>query len=117
MLSNETATSKNSKNTVKWLNNYLKKKKSKKTQINSLKIEEIIKNFKDQTLVVFSKKGYFYDKISSYEFRNLVLFTENTKLKNVLQLKRNSNSVLIKFPKKYLYSSRYFLFFLNKKKI
>ena len=52
---------------------------------------EIIKSFKDQTLVVFSKKGYFYDKISSNDFKNLVLFTENVKLKKVLQLKRNYN--------------------------
>jgi len=107
MLSDETTTSINSKNTVRWLSNYLKKKKSKKTQINLLKIEEIIKSFKDQTLVVFSKKGYFYDRISSYEFKNLVLFTENVKLKKVLQLKRNYNSILIKFPKKYLYSFLY----------
>ena len=104
MLSDETTISINSKNTVRWLSNYLKKKKSKKTQINLLKIEEIIKSFKDQTLIVFTKKGYFYDRISSYEFKNLVLFTENVKLKKVLQLKRNYNSILIKFPKKYLYS-------------
>jgi pyruvate kinase len=107
MLSDETTTSTNSKNTIRWLNNYLKKKKSKKTQTNLLKIEEIIKSFKDQTLIVFTKKGYFYNKISSYEFKNLVLFTENVKLKKVLQLKRNSNSILIKFPKKYLYSFLY----------
>jgi pyruvate kinase len=107
MLSDETTTSINSKKIVRWLSNYLKKKKPKKTQINLLKIEEIIKSFKDQTLVVFSKKGYFYDRISSYEFKNLVLFTENVKLKKVLQLKRNYNSILIKFPKKYLYSFLY----------
>jgi pyruvate kinase len=107
MLSDETTISKNSKSTVRWLSNYLKIKKSKKTQISLLKIEEIIKNFKDQTLVVFSKKGYFYDRVSSYEFKNLVLFTENVKLKKVLQLKRNSDSILIKFPKKYLYSFLY----------
>ena len=107
MLSDETTISINSKNTVRWLSNYLKKKKSKKTQINLLKIEEIIKSFKDQTLVVFSKKGYFYDKISSNDFKNLVLFTENVKLKKVLQLKRNYNSILIKFPRKYLYSFLY----------
>ena len=107
MLSDETATSKNSKNTVRWLSNYLKKKKSKKTQNNFLKIEEIIKSFKDQTLVVFSKKGYFYDRISSNDFKNLVLFTQNVKLKKVLQLKRNYNSILIKFPRKYLYSFLY----------
>ena len=48
------------------------------------KIEEIIKNFKDQTLVVFSKKGYFYDRISSNDFKNLVLFTENVKLNDLV---------------------------------
>ena len=58
-------------------------------------------------MVVFSKKGYLYDKISSYEFNNLFFFTENTQLNKILKLKRNSNSILIKFPKKYLYSFLY----------
>ena len=107
MLSDETATSKNSKNTIKWLSNYLKKKKNRSSQKNDLKIEEIIKSFKNQTLVVFSKKGYLYDKISSHEFNNLFFFTENIHLNKILKLKRNSNSILIKFPKKYLYSFLY----------
>ena len=107
MLSDETATSKSCKDIVRWLSNYLKKKKTKKTHKNLLKIEEILKNFKDQTLVVFSKKGYFYHRVASYEFKNLVLFTENVKLKKALQLRRNYNSILIKFPRKYLYSFLY----------
>ncbi len=117
MLSDETATSKNSKNTINWLNNYLKTKNIQPNINNSLKIEEIISNLKNQTLVVFSKKGYFYQKISSLEYRNLVIFTENKKLKNTLQLKRNANSILIKFPKKYLYSFLYENIKKNKKTI
>ncbi len=104
MLSDETATSKNSKNTINWLSKYLKRKKIKKNLFKPLKIEEIIKNLNNQTLVIFSKKGYFYQRISSYEFKNLILFTENKDLKNILQLKRNTNSILTKFPRKYLYS-------------
>ena len=107
MLSDETATSKNSKNTVKWLRNYLNQKKNNKNNESYLKIEDIIKNLKNQTLVLFSKKGYFYEKIISYEFNNLVIFTENNKLKKNLQLRRNTSSLLIKFPKKYLYSFLY----------
>ena len=52
MLSDETATSKNSKNTINWLNNYLNTKNIQPNINNSLKIEEIIFNLKNQTLVL-----------------------------------------------------------------
>ena len=117
MLSDETATSKNSKNTIKWLRNYLVQKNNNKNNENYLKIEEIIKNLKNQTLVLFSKKGFFYEKIIPYEFSNLIIFTENTKLKKNLQLRRNANSLLIKFPKKYLYRFLYKNIKKNKKLI
>jgi len=117
MLSDETATSINSKNTINWLNNYLKKKNIETDLSKPLSIEEIIHSLKNQTVVVFSKKGYFYQKISSLEYKDLVLFTENKKLKNILQLKRNANSILTKFPKNYLYSFLYKNIKKNKKLI
>merc|ERR1711991_121983 len=52
MLSDETATSKNWKNIITWFSEYLKNKKNKKNKVKvfkKLSIEEIIKNFKDQT--------------------------------------------------------------------
>lgn len=103
MLSDETATSNNWKNIISWINDYLKKKKSKIKILKKLTIEEIIKELSDYTLVVFSKRGYFYDKISSLKIKNLIVFTENKILRKKLQLQENCNSLYTKFPKKYLY--------------
>lgn len=103
MLSDETATSKNWKNIITWFSQYLKNKKNKVKVFKKLSIEEIIKNLKDQTLVIFSKKGYFYDKISSLKIKNLIIFTENKILRKKLQLHENCNSIYASFPKKYLY--------------
>lgn len=102
MLSDETATSRNWLNTLIWLKNYLSKKLKFKKKNTILNIEEIIKDIKDESLVIFSKKGYFYDKISSLDFKNLFLFTENKKLNNFLKLKKNFNSKYVKYPKKSL---------------
>lgn len=107
MLSDETATSKNWKNTIQWLNEYLKSKKNKTRASKVLSIESIIKSLKDQTVVIFSKKGYFYEKIASVEIKNLIVFTENEKLRKKLQLYKNSSSIFAKFPKKYLYKFLY----------
>ena len=107
MLSDETATSNNSKNTIKWLRNYIKNKQNKIIKTKHLHIEQLIKNLNNQTLVVFSKKGYIYDKISKHEFNNLIMFTENIWLKKILHLKKNHKSIFVKFPKKYLYGFLY----------
>ncbi len=100
MLSDETATSKNWLNTLKWLDTYLKKKLKNSTITSAISIEDALKNFKDQTLVVFSKKGYFFDKISSLKFQKLIFFTENKKLAKVIKLKKNFTSYVVKYPKK-----------------
>ena len=103
MLSDETATSINAQNTVMWLKKYLIKKSVKnESKKDILKLEEIINEFKNETLVLFSKKGYFNDKISSSNLKNLFLFTENIKLKKLSQLKLNCTSIYTKFPKEYL---------------
>ena len=67
---------------------------------SAVSIEDTLKNLKDQTLVVFSKKGYFFDKISSLNFRKLIFFTENKKLAKVIKLKKNFTSYVVKYPKK-----------------
>ena len=103
MLSDETATSKKWKNIITWLNEYLGDKKNKVKILNKISILEIIQNLKYQTLVIFSKKGYFYEKISSLKVKNLIIFTENKKLRKKLQLYENCNSIFVKFPRKYLY--------------
>ena len=103
MLSDETATSRNWKNIITWFSEYLKNKKNKVKTSKKLSIEEIIKNLKDQTLVIFSKRGYFYEKVSSLKIKNLIIFTENKILRKKLQLHENCNSIYARFPKKYLY--------------
>ena len=103
MLSDETATSKNWNNTINWLSKYLKIKKDKIENVKNLTIEEIIKNLKNQTLVIFSKKGYFYKKIATLGIKNLIIFTQNELLRKKLLLHENCNTIFVKFPKKYLY--------------
>ena len=102
MLSDETATSNNAKNTVSWLKNYLIKKKERKRPQEILKIEELVNKMENQTIVLFSKKGYFYEKIASSNIKKIVLFTENQKIAKIIKLKNNSISILTKFPKRNL---------------
>ena len=102
MLSDETATSKNWKNTLRWLKYYLNLKIKKKISNKLSEISEILKNLKDHVLVVFSKKGFFYKKISANNFSNLILFTENDILSKVVNLKDNVDAFFTKFPKKNL---------------
>ncbi len=117
MLSDETATSKNWKNTIQWLSVYLKQKRNKAKVSKSISIEQIIKTLENQTLVIFSKKGYFYEKISSLDISNLVVFTENKNLCKKIKLKKNSQSIYIKFPKKNLYNFLFKNIKKNKEKI
>lgn len=118
MLSDETATSKNSKKIIKWLSDYLKSKKKVNGNVkpSPLTIENTINKLNDETLVIFSKKGYIYEKISSTSYQNLVFFTENKKLYKTLKLKNNTHSILTKFPKKYLYNIQYNFIYKNLKK-
>lgn len=102
MLSDETATSKNWKNTLKWLNYYLNLKIKKNFSNKLTDISEILKSLNDHVLVLFSKKGFFYNKYSADNYSNLFLFTENKFLSKLVKLKENVESVLVKFPKKNL---------------
>ncbi len=102
MLSDETATSKNWRNTLKWLKYYLNLKIKKKISNRFSDIPEILKNLKDYVLVVFSKKGFFYKKVSANNYSNLILFTENHILSKVANLKDNVEAFFTKFPKKNL---------------
>ena len=117
MLSEETATSKKWKNTIQWLSRYLKEKRNRIKFSKSISIENIINTLKDQTLVIFTKKGYFYEKISSLEMSDLVIFTENKKLWKKIKLKNNSQSIYTKFPKKNLYKFLFENIKKNKEKI
>ena len=79
MLSDETATSKNGKNTIRWIKNYLNAKNLDINSSKPLDINEIIKNLKDQVLVIFSKKGYFYEGLKQHKLKKIILLL---KIKN-----------------------------------
>lgn len=102
MLSDETATSKNWKNCLKWINKYIGKKNKINLSKNKISIEEIIKNFKNEIFIIFSKKGYFFDKIQKYNFKKIIIFTENKTLIKKLYLNSNILCIYKKFPKIFL---------------
>ena len=100
MLSDETATSKYWKNTLKWLNNFFKIRNKKININNKLDIYEIIKKTQNQVLVLFSKKGYFFKKISGINYSKLFLFTQDKMLAKTSNLNKNITSFYKMFPKK-----------------
>ena len=102
MLSDETATSKNWNNTLRWLKYYLNLKIKKNFSNRLTDISQILKSLNDHVLVLFSKKGFFYKKYSADNYSNLFLFTENKFLSKLVKLKDNVDSVFVKFPKKNL---------------
>lgn len=103
MLSDETATSKNWQNTLDWLRKFLSYKvKSKNININALSILQIVKNLKNETIIIFSKKGFFFNKIDFSNHEKIILFTENIRICKLSKLKTNTTSNYIKYPKKNL---------------
>ena len=100
MLSDETATSKNWVNTVTWLNRYLGSKRKKIKKIQKIDILKILKKIDNQVLVIFSKKGYLFEKFEGQKYSRLFLFTENQHLAKSINLKQDIKSFNVKFPKK-----------------
>ena len=71
MLSDETATSSNWRNTISWLYNYLNSRKKKKLKITkSIEISEILKKLDSHVLVIFSKKVFFWKNLEVKNFLN-----------------------------------------------
>ncbi len=110
MLSDETATSSNWRNTISWLNNYLNSRKKEKLKIiKPIEISEILQKLDSRVLVIFSKKGFFLEKFRGEKFSKLILFTENKYLAKAANLKENISSFYTKFPKsnidKFLYKN------------
>ena len=102
MLSDETATSKNWKNTLNWLRGFLNDRRKEKKKKIKISILEIIKKTSNQTIILFSKKGYFFNEIDVSNHKKIILFTENLKLSKILKLKNNIVSNYVKYPKKNL---------------
>lgn len=102
MLSDETATSKNWKNTLDWLQKFIFNRIKISKSNNTLSISEIIKNLKNEIIVIFSKKGYFLNKLDTSINKKIILFTENLDLYKQSKLRSKVISNFIKYPKKNL---------------
>ena len=113
MLSDETATSKNWLNTLDWLRNFLSYRVKKKNK-TALSILEIVKTLKNETVIIFSKKGYFFNKVDFSNHEKIILFTENIRISKLSKLKTNVSSNHIKYPEKNLDD---FIFMCIKKNI
>ena len=100
MLSDETTTSTNFLNTCAWLNNFINKKNKKnliKQKINN--DEFIIKSLSNNNrlpLIIFSKKGYFFEKLQKLSSENKIyLFTKNKKLLNISSFQKNVDCFIL----------------------
>lgn len=94
MLSDETATSKNFINTCSWLNNFIQKKNQNNLKIpkinNDKFIFEILKKNQNVPLVIFSKKGYLFEKLQELRSENKIyIFTEKNRLNKISYFLKN----------------------------
>ena len=99
MLSDETATSKNWKNILKWLNSFLKKINKKTTEEKDDKdpFWSVIQKIKGIPIVIFTKKGYALEKINVTDnASNLTVFTDNKKVKSFCDFKLNTTCIQVK---------------------
>lgn len=121
MLSDETSTSKNWKNTVKWIFKFFNSEKIS-TQKNIEKKESFWNLFRKDLklpIIIFSKRGKSINNVERLSYFNQVsVFTENNKIKTLCEFKKNikvyitkkfDNRNLLKFIKENLK--------INKKKI
>jgi pyruvate kinase len=104
MLSDETATFKNYYRIIQWLYNFNKFSQNKKENVeyDSDSFWKILNNLNNSTLVIFSKKGYFIDKIiRNNKSFNFVIFSCSKKVINTCNFRANCVPILTKnFPKK-----------------
>lgn len=101
MLSEETALSKSCLKILDWLNNYRNKIKNDFTNKVELDrksfISSVISKLDNQTIVVFSKKGYAVESISKINSNlNIILFSDNKKLIKISNLRRNVQTIFTK---------------------
>ena len=120
MLSDETATSYNWHNTIKWLNKYLLSiKKSSKYNNNNNRTShdllwESISKISNFPVIIFSRKGIAIDRINQISNNvELVVFTDNQKTYSNCKFRSNTRSFFIKkFDSK---MSNYFIYKILKK--
>jgi pyruvate kinase len=102
MLSDETATSINYNTTIKWLYNFINfSVNKKKIEYDSDSFLKILNNLNNSTLVIFSKKGYFIERvIKNNNSFNLIIFSCNKRVINTSYFRANCSPILTNnFPK------------------
>lgn len=103
MLSDETATSKNYHTIIKWLYNFIKfsKNKKKNLEYDSDSFWKILNSLNNSTLVIFSKKGYFVEKVIKNKKKfNFIIFSCSRRIINTCYYRANCTPVLTSnFPK------------------
>lgn len=104
MLSDETATSKNWKNTLRWLEVFLLKKSNyeiSRSYENDENFIKLIQNIKSIPVVVFTKKGFVIEKISKINLEiPLYVFTDSHTTYTACNIRNNTKCFIVKkFPK------------------
>ena len=103
MLSDETATSKNYHTIIKWLYNFINFSINKKKYIeyDSDSFWKILNNLNNSTLVIFSKKGYFVERvIKNNKSFNFIIFSSSKRIIDSCYYRANCTPVLtVNFPK------------------
>jgi pyruvate kinase len=105
MLSEETATSINFLNTIKWISNHSKKifqsreaKQNNVALFDNQKFPELwsaVRQIKDLPIVLLSKSGYsLFQAMSLGQSRTITLFTDNKKIISLVKLFRNKINVI-----------------------
>jgi pyruvate kinase len=104
MLSDETATSKNYLRIIHWLHNFINKYRILRVseEYSADLFWKNLKNFNNGTLVIFSKKGYFLEKIiENNKFFNFIVFSCSKKIIDACNFRANCLAVKTKnFPRK-----------------
>ena len=98
MLSEETAVEKNWKKTIVWLDKFIKKQKNieiKNEDKNIFwKTVDLVRN---NVLVVFTKKGFMFDKIFRHNIKNnVIIFTYTKKTNSIAKFYKNAKCIMTK---------------------
>ena len=101
MLSDETATSKNFLNICSWLQKFIQNKEKKIINNEKINNDKFIINFLDKNkyipLIIFSKKGYLFEKLQKLRSENKInIFTQSNRLKKITHFLKNVDCFLLK---------------------
>ena len=106
MLSDETATSNNWKNTINWLQNFLNQtdtyKKNQKIVNGYDFFWNFVREIRDIPLVIFTRKGFAINMAKSINPNlKLIVFTDNKRIHTSSLMNENTKCFLTnEFPKK-----------------